>query len=627
MSELIEGQPLDANQTAANNQQFENQQNNSPATQEEITPKRTSASLFDTRVNLYPDAPILNGSGGYTVPNGDGKFNSISDQPNSGGTKAIGPPSIMTTHLIDENGNSTGFGYSITSLAGKGTTHFEIGTKNELLHDTGARPWYDIENHAKEPTTANIINWSQEHDKFKSRPYKFTDFVFCKYWNKIPNNYMITLRRFAYPVWDNMEFPGQNGDASGGGNGAQFYLPISTAVTYMGEATGNALSNILKFGAKVNWKDLEAKVHEVSQQAPGADGGPAPGLAKVLGVLTGGTDFNKIANNGATPPDPYANGPYMNHVLGPVNRIDKVKTRDAGLEFSQDFTLVFEYVARPIDGVNTKAVMLDILANLLLMTYAEAAFWGGSHRFTGGSPAYPFLGGAAGMKAWYAGDGPGFFDAVADQFAGAAKELGSIFSGLLEGNAIDGLKSLAAGGAKLGIAQQLAGKKVQMQGLPALLSGAPVGEWHLVVGNPFNPTLMIGNLICSNLDVEFGEELGPDDFPLEMKATIKLEHAMARDKASIESMFNRGKGKIYTLPDELQKMFDTSGAGQAGGKTDNNSNARTSGGDKVSGKSSTQRKSILRGDPNDFDRVVKGASRFPQEIKAAFSYGLGHNNQ
>lgn len=617
-NKIEEGIPLNSNQTAANTQQTENQLANDQESSDEIAPKRTSNSLFDTRVNLFPDTPVLSGSGGYTVAKKTGqKFeNTKSGQPNPGSTTAIGPPSIMTTHLFDENGNSSGFGYSITSLVGRGSTYDKLGTDNKLLHDTGDRPWYDTEKYAKEPTTSNIISWSQENDKYKSRPYKFTDFVFCKYWTKIPNNYLITLRRFAYPVWDNLEFPGQNS------GGAKFYTPISTALTYMGEATGNTISTILKFGAKVNWKDLTAQVHEVSQQQPGADNGPAPGLAKVLGVLTGGANFNTISNDGAAPPDPYSNGPYMNHVLGPVNRIDKVKTRDAGLEFEQSFSLVFEYAARPIDGVNTKAVMLDILANLLLMTYAEAAFWGGSHRFTGGSPAYPFLGGAAGMKAWYAGDGPGFFDAVADQFAGAAKELGSIFNSLLE-NPIEGLKSLAAGGIKLGIAQQLAGKKVQLNGLPALLSGSPVGEWHMVVGNPFNPTLMIGNLICTNLEIEFGEELGPDDFPLEMKATISLEHAMARDKAAIESMFNRGSGKIYSLPDELQLKFDKFDVGAGGGVDPNN--GRISGGGSGT-KNSRSRRSILRGDPKDIDRLVSSASKFPKEIKAAFTYGLGNNN-
>lgn len=612
---IKEGESLIASQTAANQKEFKN---------EEVADRLSGVSggvISDPRANLYPDGPVLNGSGGYTVSKYSGKFGGTEQDPAQGvaGVTAQGPPSIMTPNLINGEGQSTGYGYSITSLVGIGSTADLLGVKNKLLRDTGDRPWYDVDGYAKEPTTSNIIRWSEENDKFRTKPYKFTDFVFCKYWNKIPNNYMMTLRRFAYPVWDNMQFPGNHTGE------VRFYTPIAQAITYMGEATGNTISNILKFNAKLNWTELTAKVHEVSQQQPGADGGPASGLAKILGVLTGGADFDSIRRGGNEPPDPYTNGPYANRVLGPVNRIDKVKHRDTGLGFQQSFNLVFEYVARPINGVNTKAAMLDILANMLLLTYAEAAFWGGSHRFTGGRAQYPFLGGAAGMKAWHAGDGAGFFQAVTDQFAGAAQELGSIFNSFLA-NPIEGLKSLAAGGAKLGIAKQLANKKVQLQGLPALLSGSPVGEWHLTIGNPFNPMLMIGNLVCEGVDIEFGEELGPDDFPLEMKVTIKLEHAMARDKAAIESMFNRGSGKIYTLPDDLQKEMDKTSAGTNAPKTQEGNNTSTGLNNPAAQGGSIQRKSILRGDPNDTDRYSDAVKKAPKEVISAFKYGMGYGS-
>jgi len=35
-----------------------------------------------------------------------------------------------------------------------------------------------------------------------------------------------------------------------------------------------------------------------------------------------------------------------------------------------------------------------------------------------------------------------------------------------------------------------------------------------------------------------------------------LEHAMARDSAAIQSMFNRGMGKYYTLPDYINLSSD-----------------------------------------------------------------------
>ena len=79
----------------------------------------------------------------------------------------------------------------------------------------------------------------------------------------------------------------------------------------------------------------------------------------------------------------------------------------------------------------------------------------------------------------------------------------------------------------------------------SVLTGMPTGEWHLVVGNPCNPIAMIGNLICDNLKIDFGDVLGPDDFPTELTATISLKMARPRERGEIESMFNRGEGRLY----------------------------------------------------------------------------------
>jgi hypothetical protein len=95
-----------------------------------------------------------------------------------------------------------------------------------------------------------------------------------------------------------------------------------------------------------------------------------------------------------------------------------------------------------------------------------------------------------------------------------------------------------------------------VKGMHALLTGNPVGNWHVTVGNPLNPIMVIGNLICTDMRFEFSEELGPDDFPLELKVVYNLEHGMARDKGSIQSMFNRGGGKIYELPDYIRASSD-----------------------------------------------------------------------
>jgi hypothetical protein len=84
----------------------------------------------------------------------------------------------------------------------------------------------------------------------------------------------------------------------------------------------------------------------------------------------------------------------------------------------------------------------------------------------------------------------------------------------------------------------------------SFLLGTPIGEWHLTVGNPMNPIAMIGNLICESVTIDFSDKLGPDDFPAELTATYTLKHARDRERGEIESMFNRGDGRLYesTLP-------------------------------------------------------------------------------
>jgi len=105
-------------------------------------------------------------------------------------------------------------------------------------------------------------------------------------------------------------------------------------------------------------------------------------------------------------------------------------------------------------------------------------------------------------------------------------------------------------------------RKVYYQ--PIMLSGYPVGEWHLVVGNPLNPIAMIGNLICTNVKINFNDELGPDDFPTEIKASFTLAPGRQRHRGDWESMFNRGNGRLYlgqltSSGESTQAWINTSG--------------------------------------------------------------------
>lgn len=517
--------------------------------------------------------------------------------------------------------------------------------KKQLLFDSYQhRRFYEIDgidneksfsgHYSKNPTTTALIRWGNESDRNKT-PYSFQDFVFCKWWNRIENNRMITLRRYAAPVTDNIEFAdydtsevSDNGttmkDKDGnvaktikGSKGKKPWTPLATAVTYFGKDTGNDLSKILKFSAKYNWKELKAESSPIdvtsSQNDAGAGlvssdvSGVSSGLglvARVMGVLGDINDGKTLNMDAATgvPEDPYHNGPYENRILGPTNVIMNTYRRERGLEFKHDgLNLVFEYVARPIAGINNKAIIMDLLSNILVLGYSSGSWFGGMWRYRCDSPAmYPWKYGDV-MNKLHRGqifgkdgaietfgrnlfsDGKGLVETFIPDITkmlkglwdGAINSISALFSkgddkDKTEDEKRDEAKAKAEEGFKLAagtntaktIQKLMAAKITRGSTIPflrnqrALLTGEPVGDWHLTIGNPFNPIAMIGNLIVKDLSIEFYDELGPDDFPIGFKATIKLDHGLGRDRDAIESMFNRGFGRIYTLPSDFRSSAD-----------------------------------------------------------------------
>lgn len=482
--------------------------------------------------------------------------------------------------------------YAMTRLVGS----IDDKNNNRLIDKADRRPWYEIDSNAslgysKYPTTSALIEWGKSDTQYKT-PYQFQDFVFCKWWNKIPNNRLITLRRYSMPILDNLSTP-TDGNSNESDTDIKF-PPLATAVTYFGEETGNSLKEILKFSTGMNWGDTSANVWDVEgDDVSSNESLEGAGSKLKAGALFGGIAHalnglsilnNKVNNAGlmelnGLPPDPYQNGPYENRIKGPVNRIDSVKKRDPGLKFEMSgLKIKFDYVGRPIGGINTKAVLLDILSNFMLMGSASAVFFGGAHRFRVKGTRFPAFNHDA-IKKWYAGDLEGgiksmfttFGDAITGDydgknFLGMIMDVGKgIWSDLMNliGNPLgykpDGAQTDAgktgAAGVKSALMQRMhSGMRVPyLTGMRALLIGEPVGEWHLTIGNPMNPIAMIGNLICTNIEVEFDEDagLGPDDFPLGFSVTVSLDHGMPRDRDAIESMFNKGSGRIYELPEEF----------------------------------------------------------------------------
>jgi hypothetical protein len=97
------------------------------------------------------------------------------------------------------------------------------------------------------PTATKIIEITGKNSENVAYRYNYGDFALAKYFGKIPNNQMLTLRRFAFPCADDIISPMElNAD----GVPTKTQQPdIARAVTWMGEVTENNIKEILGFKA------------------------------------------------------------------------------------------------------------------------------------------------------------------------------------------------------------------------------------------------------------------------------------------------------------------------------------------------------------------------------------------
>jgi hypothetical protein len=418
---------------------------------------------------------------------------------------------------------------------------------------------------AQHPTPAKIIEFYGTY--YPHINYKAQDFLYAKYYRKIPLNHLITLRRFPMPCEDNI-FNYAVAVNTGGGGKSPLNVTAGdpkaidatqvagvTAVTYMGETAGNKLSEIMSMTFGLNWKKLESKMEAIEK-----GGGYTSQISKEFGSTTAGSILGATmdAGKGVSSGDKFRRSnsstadrlgtQYADFVIGPVNVIDETMIRDRGLKFEQDLSLDFEYQLKSLHYVNPKVAMIDLISNMLTMTTNNATFWGGGQRYYG----------AAGYVASQYGDGnllaQGKF---ADYSKSIVKDVTSGLTNIFGG--ADGnfdAKSLLKGGLDIGktflgnklggLLSSIAGDTGSTAAQRTFLSGEPTGNWHVTIGNPMNPIAMLGNMYCDSAVMTLGDGLGYDDFPMEVKFKLSMKHGKPRDKGDIENMFNIGQGRIYT---------------------------------------------------------------------------------
>jgi hypothetical protein len=352
--------------------------------------------------------------------------------------------------------------------------------------------------------------------------YDPDDFLYCKNLG-YPLNRLITLRRFPLPCTDNIW-----------DKEIQKEPDIARLVTYFDQNT-NKLDELLAFTYKLKWKELTSEFEQASMQ--GEQTGLSGFMLKAMKVLDPNLYNNDLRGENANMLDPKHD---QNRVYGPVDSITNTHIRDVGFEFNKDFEVQFDYELRSWSGRTPEYAMKDIISNVLATTYNNGKFWPGARYWVGQRPSR-FTEHFQYMNT----------DDMDKILSGAYNDLKSVLHTFgNKSSAIDTLKNALKGGIALGMGKIL--DKVGRPGILAmnsLLSGEPTGFWHLSIGNPLNPILSIGNLICEDVSFSFPtDSLSYGEFPTKLTVKIKLKPAQIKDRAGIEMMFNMGKERIYYAP-------------------------------------------------------------------------------
>ena len=420
----------------------------------------------------------------------------------------------------------------------------------------------------------NLVKLSNEKDSILGQArYKYSDFMYCRDVGKISNNHLITLRRFAAPVRDNIfQYTGTDTQTSNEVPG-----DIGRLITWFGTPE-NKLEDILKYSFHASWREMEAARQDLDSQENDTARGLTGGLVNLFniehaeGVEKGinASAFSMLLKDDASEYDkgPYADNPAVNGRMFDKHKIyepkDTVRSKyeyEGNLKFSQQFTLTFNYKLRGYDNINGKTALLDLLGNILAVTYKKGKFWPGEQHIIGAPQNKQGWDKAIGMQNTAIAASGTFLGSLCNggSLSDAASSAMNIIQGADLGKDInqaakDLLNKLKAGGLQSifsGLMKNALGRPA-VYAFDSLLTEGETGTWHVTIGNPLNPIASIGNLIIDgDVEITHGGPLGLDDFPTEITVKVPLKHAMPRDSVDIQRMFTKGRRAIYAeiVPD------------------------------------------------------------------------------
>ncbi len=382
----------------------------------------------------------------------------------------------------------------------------------------------------------NVTAQSLISNPIGSSIYKAEDFIYLERFKKLPLNRLITLRRFAYPCVDDIFSSTVKDDEP----------DMSRMLTYSDQEI-NKLGEIMSFSMGMRWKELKSSMEEM--QMHGTRAGVGGYMKNVMKYIDPTFGQDQIKGDNRLDFNPMHDS---NKVYGMVDSIDSSHIRDIGLNFDQEFKLVFKYKMKSYNGINGKAAFMDLLSNILLCCTNDAKFWAGARFWRGRRPTKYMKN----LKGLAPNDFNDFLNKAHVEFKGFLSK----GSGDTKKDALNMLKTVANNVFNMGFGALL--DKIGRPSIPfsnSLLTNSPVGNWHVTVGNPMNPMMVMGNLLLTNTTITFGETLGHDDFPEDITVECNLKHAMPRGRAEIEQMFNSGRGRMYWKPKDIIGSLNNKG--------------------------------------------------------------------
>jgi hypothetical protein len=106
------------------------------------------------------------------------------------------------------------------------------------------------------------------------------------------------------------------------------------------------------------------------------------------------------------------------------------------------------------------------------------------------------------------------------------------------------------------VASTFAKHRWPIRGSIGAMTGQPTTPWHITIGNPWSPIVSAGNMIVDKIDLSAKGEMGFNDMPIFLNATVNLRFGRNMGAQEIERIFNNGYQRIYNKPQNDQSRTD-----------------------------------------------------------------------